>query len=43
MLGSAAKATFGARAEDLTFLRFHGQGSRTTTVRLADDRAEMHA
>ena len=43
LLWAAAQTMFGARAADLAFLRFHGQGPRTTTVRLADDRAEMHA
>ena len=43
MLWSAAQATFGARAEDLTFLRSHGQRRQTAGVRMADDRAEMHA
>lgn len=42
-LWSAAHTTFGARAADLAFLRSHGQGRRTAGVRMADDRAELHA
>jgi len=43
LLWSAAQTTFDARAEDLTFLRLHGQEQRPGTMRSADDRAEMHA
>ena len=42
-LWSAAHTTFGARAADLAFLLSHGQGRRTAGVRMADDRAELHA
>jgi hypothetical protein len=43
LLWSAAQTTFGARAADLAFLRAHGQARRTTAVRRADDRMEVHA
>jgi hypothetical protein len=42
-LWSEAQTTFGARAEDLRFLRTHGRRRPTAGVRIADDRAEMHA
>ena len=37
LLWSAAQLTFGTRAKDLTFLRSHAQGSRTSTVRRGRD------
>ena len=41
-LWSEAQTAFGARADNLTFLRSHGQRRRTADVRIADDRAEVH-
>jgi len=43
-LWSAAQQTFGTRANDLTFLRSHGQGPRTSTIpRVRDRAAEIRA
>jgi hypothetical protein len=43
LLWSAAQATFGKRAADLSFLRLHGQATRTAVVRQTNDHMEIHA
>jgi hypothetical protein len=42
-LWMAARTTFGARADNLAFLRSHGQGRPAAGVRMADAPAEIHA
>jgi hypothetical protein len=43
VLWSAARTTFGDRAEDLRFLRSHGQGRWTAGVHTTVDNPEIHA
>jgi hypothetical protein len=44
VLWSAAQQTFGTKAKDFAFLRSHGQGSRTSTMRrVREQAAEIRA